>query len=69
MLVCGLVTVEVSAEPVHYRTELTPVNDLRLHTALEASSNLLALEQAKEPPAAAGLVRRATRIASASGPH
>ena len=60
-LVCGLMTAGVSAEPVHYRTELTPVEDPRLLTALEASSNLLALEQAQEPPAAAGLVRRAVQ--------
>ena len=60
-LVCVLMVSGASAEPVRYRTELTPVDDLPLQTALEASSNLLTLEDAKDPPPAAGLVRRAVQ--------
>ena len=56
---CGLMAGQASAQPVAYRTDLPEVEDAQLQAALEASSNLLALEEAEEPPGAAGLVRRA----------
>jgi outer membrane translocation and assembly module TamA len=60
-LACGLMSAAILAMPVQYRTELPRVEDPQLQAALEASSNLLLLQEAKDPPTAAGLVRRATQ--------
>lgn len=58
-LVFGLMAEDAASQPVHYRTELPQVQDRQLQTALAASSNLSALEETTEPPAVAGLIRRA----------
>ncbi|MCB9947023.1 MAG: outer membrane protein assembly factor [Rhodospirillaceae bacterium] len=58
-LACGLAAIGALAAPVPYRTELPEVEDGRLQEALEAASNLLQLQDAEEPPGAAGLLRRA----------
>ncbi len=59
LLMLGSILQAAAAAPLSYEVDLTPLQDRELQTALEASSNLLALAQAPEQPSAAGLVRRA----------
>lgn len=59
VLIIALLSLDLVAAPLRYRTELSPVEDEALHAALVASSRLIALEDAAEPPSALGLVRRA----------
>jgi outer membrane translocation and assembly module TamA len=61
VLLIGLMSLGAAEAAVRYRTEIARVEDQTLQQALEASSNLHALENATEPPGAAGLVRRAMR--------
>ena len=60
-LAWGLMSAAVLAQPVYYRTELPRIEDGQLQEALEASSNLFRLQEAEQPPSAAGLVRRAAQ--------
>lgn len=61
VLIIGLMSVGAAEGAVRYRTEISRVEDQTLQQALEASSNLRALQDQKDAPGAAGLVRRAMR--------